>query len=66
MVMVEVDSNSILVEPMKSRHDAEMIRACEALLTQLQRAGCVPTKYVLDNKISGNIKTTSRTLTKST
>ena len=27
MVMVEIDSNAILVEPMKSKKDAEMIRA---------------------------------------
>jgi hypothetical protein len=27
MVMVEIDSSGILVEPMKSRKDAEMIRA---------------------------------------
>ncbi len=27
MVMVEIDSNTILAEPMKSRKDAEMIRA---------------------------------------
>ena len=27
MVMVEIDSNAILVEPMKSRKDEEMIRA---------------------------------------
>jgi hypothetical protein len=33
-----------------------MIRAYEALLTQLQCAECVPTKHVLDNKISVNMK----------
>jgi hypothetical protein len=32
MVMVEIDSNAILVEPMKSRKDEEMIRAYNALL----------------------------------
>ncbi len=32
MVLVEIDSNAILVEPMKSRKDAEMIRAYNALL----------------------------------
>ena len=32
MVMVEIDSNAILVEPMKSRKDDEMIRAYNALL----------------------------------
>ncbi len=31
MVMVEIDSNAILVEPMKSRKDAEMIRAYNTL-----------------------------------
>jgi hypothetical protein len=32
MVMVEIDSNVILVEPMKSRKDEEMIQAYNALL----------------------------------
>ncbi len=32
MVMVEIDSNAILVEPMKSHKDEEMIRAYNALL----------------------------------
>jgi hypothetical protein len=35
MVMVEIDSNAILVKPMKIRNDAEMIQAYEALITQL-------------------------------
>jgi hypothetical protein len=32
MVMAEIDTNAILVEPMKSRKDEEMIRAYNALL----------------------------------
>ncbi len=32
MVMVEIDSNAILVEPMKSCKDEEMIRVYNALL----------------------------------
>jgi hypothetical protein len=32
IVMVEIDSNAILIEPMKSRKDEEMIRAYNALL----------------------------------
>ncbi len=56
MVMAEIDSNAILVEPMKSRKDEEMIRAYNALLLQLKRAGIVPKKHVLDNKVSDNIK----------
>jgi len=36
MVMVEINSNAILVEPMKSRKDEEMIRAYNALLLRLK------------------------------
>ncbi len=49
MVMVEIDSNAILVEPMKNCKDAKMIRAYNALLLQLKQAGIVPKKHVLDN-----------------
>jgi hypothetical protein len=57
MVMVEIDSNSILVKPMKSRKDAEMIRAYDALLLRLKRAGIKPKKHALDNEVSENMKT---------
>ena len=56
MVMAEIDSNAILVEPMKSRKDEEMIRAYNVLLAQLQQAGSTPRKHVLDNKVSNNMK----------
>jgi hypothetical protein len=56
MVMVEIDSNAILVEPMKNRTDANMIQAYNALLLQLKRASIVPKKHVLDNKVSENMK----------
>ncbi len=51
MVLVKIDSNAILVEPMKSRKDAEMIQAYNALLLRLRRAGIIPKKHVLDNKV---------------
>ena len=56
MVMVEIDSNAILVKPMKSCKDAEIIRAYDVLLNQLKQAGIAPKKYVLDNKVSENMK----------
>ncbi len=56
MVMVEIDSNAILVKPMKSYKDAEMIQAYDALLQQLKWAGIVPKKHILDNKVSKNMK----------
>jgi len=48
--MVEIDSNTILVEPMKSHKDEEMICAYNALLLRLKRVGIVPKKHVLDKK----------------
>jgi hypothetical protein len=56
MVLVEINSNAILVEPMKSRKDAEMIRVYNALLLQIKRAGIIPKKRVLDNKVLENMK----------
>jgi hypothetical protein len=56
MVLVEIDSNTILVEPMKSCKDAEMIRAYNTLLLQLKSAGIIPKKHVLDNKVLENMK----------
>ena len=56
MIMVEIDSSAILVEPMKSRKDAEMIRAYNALISQLKRVGITPKKHVLDNEVSDTMK----------
>ncbi len=56
MVMVEIVSNTILVEPMKSCKDAEMIQAYDALFQQLKRVGIVPKKHIFDNKVSKNMK----------
>ncbi len=54
--MVEIDSNPILVKSMKNCKDAKMIWAYNALLLQLKRAGIVPKKHVLNNKVSENMK----------
>ena len=45
-----------MVEPMKSRKDAEMIRAYDVLVQRLQQANIHPRKHVLDNEISENMK----------
>ena len=54
--MVDIDSSGILVEPIKSRKDAEMIRSYQALLTRLKQANIVPKKHVLDNEVSETMK----------
>ena len=56
MVMVEINSNAILVDPMKSRKDKEMKRAYEHLLLRLKRAGIQPKKHMLDNQVSDSMK----------
>ena len=56
MVLVKIDSNAILVEPMKSQKGAEMIRAYNVLVKRLQQMNIHPQNYVLDNKISDNMK----------
>ena len=60
MVMVEIDSSGILVEPLKNRTDGELIRAYEKLMGRLHRAGVQPRKHVLDNEVSESMKTLIR------
>jgi hypothetical protein len=56
MVLVKIDSNAILIEPMKSCKDAEMIRAYDVLVQRLLAANIHPQKHVLNNKILDNMK----------
>ena len=56
MAMVKIDSNAILVEPIKSRKDPELTQAYRSLMTQLSRSGIVPVKHILDNEVSEAMK----------
>ena len=56
VVRVEIDSNAILVKPMKSRKNAEMVRAYKVMMTRLRRVEIVPKKHILDNEVSENTK----------
>jgi hypothetical protein len=57
MVMVEIDSNAILVEPITSRNNHELARAYRVLMTRLQCTGIVPKKHIHDNEVSEATKT---------
>ena len=57
MVMVEIDSNAILVEPIKNRTDAELTRAYCAMILRLKHAGIIPQKHILDNEVYNAMKT---------
>jgi len=50
MVLIEIDSNAILVEAMKNRTAGEMIRAYLVLVTCLINAGVKPKMHILDNE----------------
>ena len=56
MVMVEIDSNAILVEPLKIHTDPELARAYRAMMLRLKRAGIEPQKHIFDNEVSEAMK----------
>ena len=57
MVLTEIDSNAIMVKPMKSCKNAKMIRSYRAMMIRLKQAGIIPKKYILNNEVSENVKT---------
>ena len=56
MVMVEIDSSNILVEPLKSKESEETQEAYLGLIGQLKKAGLAPKKHVMDNEVSKALK----------
>jgi hypothetical protein len=56
MVLTEIDSNSILVEPMKNRTSGEMMRAYQTLIDRLAKAMIFPKLHILDNECSQDFK----------
>ena len=56
MFMLDIDSNAILVEPLKNRTDAKLTRSYRAMMLRLKRAGIVPQKHILDNEVSTEMK----------
>jgi hypothetical protein len=56
MVLIEIDSNAILVEAMKNRSAGEMIRAYLVLVSRLRNAGVSPKMHILDNECSEEFK----------
>ena len=56
MVMMEIDSNAIFVEPLKSRKDPELTRAYTSMILKLKTAGIVLKKHILDNEVTEVMK----------
>jgi hypothetical protein len=56
MVMVEIDSSAILVQPIKNCSDSKLTWVYSSLITRLHCAGNVQGKYILDNEVSTAMK----------
>ena len=52
MVLSEVDSDAILIEPMRNRTAGEMVKTYQTLIDRLNKCGIYPKHQILDNKIS--------------
>ena len=52
MVLYYMDGSHIMMEPMKSKEEAEMICVHVILIQCLKKTGVAPTKQILDNEIS--------------
>ena len=57
MVMVEIDSNAILIKPIKNRKYEDLARAYREMMLILRRAGIIPRKHILYNKVSEDLNT---------
>ena len=56
MVLVDVDSNAILVEPLRNRTSGELCRAYQKLIDRLHECGSRPRMHILDNECSAEMK----------
>ncbi|KAL7481661.1 hypothetical protein ACHAW6_007341 [Cyclotella cf. meneghiniana] len=56
MLIIEIDSNAILIEPMKSRANKDIIADYDKLVNQLKWAGITHKQHVLDNEMSEHMK----------
>ena len=57
MVMVEIGSNAILVDPLKNNTDSELTRAYRAMMLGLNHSGNFPNRHILDNEVCTAMKT---------
>ena len=57
MVMVEMESNEILVEPINNRKDEELTRAYIEMMLRLRCAIMIPRNHILENEVSEALKT---------
>ena len=58
MVLIEMDSNAILVKAMQNRISGEMVQSYQKPVVRLKLHGISPNMHILDNKCSTEFKET--------
>jgi hypothetical protein len=56
LVLYDYDSNAILVEPLRSRSDGNVLAGYSILYERLTAAGCKPHLNIMDNEASTAVK----------
>ena len=56
MALAEMDSDAILVEPMRNRTAGEMVKTYQKLIDRLKKCGIKPKMHILDNECSEEFK----------
>ena len=56
MVLLEIQSNSILVAGMRNRTSGEMVQAYQSMIDRLKESNIEPTMNILDNECSAEYK----------
>ena len=56
MVLINMDSSYISMEPMKNRHSSEIVMTYHILIDRLKACVIIPRHHVLDNECSAEFK----------
>ena len=56
MILIEVDSDAILAEPLRNRTSGELTKAYKIIMDRLHKRSIKPTLHILDNECSGEFK----------
>ena len=60
MVLINMDSSYINMEPMKTRHASQLVMTYQIMIDRLKACGINPKKHVLDNECSEEFKEATR------
>ena len=52
MVLINMDSSYISMEPVKNRHSTLMVATCQIVINRLKACGINPKHHILDNECS--------------